>query len=94
MSFAKPKDVANSVSSPLKPCSQCSSMTSQETLIKYGSMCGPCFQSYCRQAPAYMPELDKYRDDPKGWAKRIMDKHKAGIYVNQVALKMASEMAK
>lgn len=91
MTFAKPKDIANSVSSPLKPCSQCTNMTQQDTLIKYGSMCGPCFHSYCRQAPAYMPELDKYRGDPRAWAKRIIDKHQAGIYVNQVALKFAQE---
>lgn len=91
MSFAKPKDVANSVSSPLKPCSQCQRMTKQEVLIKLGTMCEPCFASYCRQAPAYMPELDKYRGDPRAWAKRIIDKHEAGIHVNQVALKMAQE---
>ena len=94
MSFAKPKEVANSVSSPLKPCSQCLKMTRQESLVKLGTMCEPCFNSYCRQAPAYMPELDKYRDDPRGWAKRIVDKHKAGIYVNQIALKMAKEVIK
>lgn len=94
MSFAKPKEVANSVSTPLKPCSQCLKMTNQETLVKLGTMCDPCFNSYCRQAPEYMQELDKYRDDPRGWAKRIIDKNKAGIYVNQVALKMANEVIK
>lgn len=92
MSFAKPKEVANSVSSLLKPCSQCNGMTKQETLIKLGTMCEPCFNSYCRRAPAYMPELDKYRGDPRGWAKRIVDKHQAGIHVNQIALKMAQEV--
>ena len=91
MNMYKDRD-ATSVSSPLKPCSQCRSMTSQEALVKYGSMCGPCFQSYCRQAPAYMPELDKYRGDSRGWAKRIVDKHQAGIHVNQIALKMAQEV--
>lgn len=86
------KTEANSVSNPLKPCSQCTRLTSQEQLIKLGTMCGPCYESYCRQAPAYMPELDKYQGDPRAWAKRIVDKHEAGIKVNSIALKFAKEV--
>jgi hypothetical protein len=76
---------------PFKPCSQCNEITKQEDLIKYGTMCGPCFYLYCRRAPSYIHGLDKYRDDPRGWAKRIVDKEKIGISVNPVALKFAKE---
>jgi hypothetical protein len=76
---------------PFKPCSQCNQITKQEDLIKFGTMCEPCFNSYCRQAPAYMHELDKYRGDSRAWAKRIIDKHESGTHVNQIALKMAKE---
>lgn len=92
MTFAKAnKKQEEATFQPTKPCSQCNSMTKQEDLIKFGTMCFYCFQSYCRQAPAYMPELDKYRGDPRAWAKRIIDKNNAGIFVNQVALRFAKE---
>ena len=74
-----------------KPCTSCFRLTGHEILVKYGSLCEPCYQSYCRQAPAYMPELDKYKGDQRGWAKRIIDKHEAGIKVSQISLKFAQE---
>lgn len=74
-----------------KPCTTCFHLTKQDDLVRYGSLCEPCYQSYCRQAPAYMPELDKYKGDPRGWAKRIIDKHEAGIKVSQISLKFAQE---
>lgn len=74
-----------------KPCTMCFHLTKHEDLVKFGSICEDCFKSYCRQAPAYMPELDKYKGDPRGWAKRIIDKHEAGIKVSQISLKFAQE---
>lgn len=74
-----------------KPCTTCYTLTNHEVLIKHGSLCEPCFNSYCRQAPAYMPELEKYKGDPRAWAKRIIDKHKAGAKINQTSLKFAQE---
>jgi hypothetical protein len=73
------------------PCSQCAGLTSKEDLSKYGTMCGGCFKSYCRNAPNYINTFDKYVGDPRGWAKRIMDRHAAGMHVNQTALKFAQE---
>ena len=34
----------------------------------------------------------KYRGDPKGWAKRIVDQHEAGWRVSPIALKFAKEV--
>ena len=77
-----------------KPCTTCFHLTKHEDLVKFGSLCEECFKSYCRQAPAYMPELDKYKGDPRAWAKRIIDKHEAGIAVNPTTLKFAQEAVK
>lgn len=74
-----------------KPCTVCKESTSQEHLIIYGARCFSCYQSYCRQAPAYVPVPDKYKNDPRGWAKRIIDKHESGAEVSKAALSMAKE---
>lgn len=36
----------------------------------------------------------KYRGDPKGWARRILDQHGAGLRVSPIALKFAKEVIK
>ena len=74
-----------------KPCTSCYILTKQEDLVKFGSVCEPCFQSYCRQAPPYILNK-KYDGDPRGWAKRIIDKHNEGQMVSMAVLKMAKEV--
>ena len=76
-----------------KPCTSCYTLTKQEDLVKYGSVCEPCFQSYCRQAPAYIMNK-KYDGDPRGWAKRILDKHNEGQMVSKAVLEMAQGAVK
>jgi hypothetical protein len=50
-----------------------------------------CYDSYCRQTPSYMAEPNKYPNDPRGWAKRIIDKHNEGRPVARIALEFARE---
>lgn len=94
MSFAKPNKTQDD-GIPLKvACSQCFHLTDREELMKLGSMCNPCYTSYCRQAPAYMAELNRYNEDPKKWARRLLDREKEGAYVGSLALKFAKEVMK
>lgn len=74
-----------------KPCNHCYQLTEHEDLMKYGAICKGCFDSYCKRSPDYVFDLDKYRGDPRGWAKRIIDKHNDGTFVNQTTLKFAQE---
>ena len=91
MSFAKPQtDKFENALRP-KPCSRCFRLSDHDDLIKYGSFCLSCYESYCKDAPKYPAELNKYLGDPKAWAKRILDKHKEGIEVRPIALKFAKE---
>lgn len=91
MTFAKPTQDANSDLPSSKPCSTCFQLTKHDVLIKYGSVCESCYRSYCRQAPAYIHNIDKYQLDPKGWAKRIIDKHNEGMHVSSISLLFARE---
>jgi hypothetical protein len=98
MTFAKPErdnyrggKVDNDLPSSPKPCSKCYSVTDHDDLMKYGSWCFRCYDSYCRQTPPYMAEPNKYPNDPRGWAKRIIDKHNAGQPVAKIALEFAQE---
>lgn len=93
MSLYNQKDIANSVSQRIA-CTKCFHLTEREELMKLGSMCKPCFDSYCRQAPAYMAELNRYNEDPKKWARRLLDREKEGVYVGSLALKFAKEVMK
>jgi len=88
--FENKESEKSGLSSP-KPCSRCFLLTKHDDLIKYGSFCEACYNVYCYDAPGYPAELNKYTGDPKGWAKRIIDKHNAGIEVRSIALKFAKE---
>ena len=80
---------------PPKPCVVCKQMTPHEALMSYGARCVACYDSYCRQIPPYMTEPNKYHaNDPKAWAKRIMDKHNEGRPVSKIALEFAKEALK
>jgi hypothetical protein len=95
MSFAKPENKDNFENkSRLTPCSRCFRLSENDDLIKYGSFCKSCYEVYCYDVPSYPQELNKYFGDPKGWAKRILDKQKAGIDVRPIALKFAKEALK
>ena len=98
MTFAKPeKDnyrggkIDNDFPPPPKPCSECRQMTPHDALMTYGARCITCYDSYCRQTPSYMAEPNKYPNDPRGWAKRIIDKHNEGRPVAKIALEFARE---
>jgi len=95
MSFAKPETKDSFDDKPKrKPCSRCFTLSEHEDLMKYGSFCKLCYEVYCHDVPAYPKELKQYFGDPKAWAKRIMDKHSAGIDVLPIALKFAKEALK
>ena len=79
------------IAGALKPCTRCFILSNHDDLVKYGSFCKACYDVYCYDAPAYPAELNKYLGDPKGWAKRIIDKHNAGIQVRSYALKLAQQ---
>jgi hypothetical protein len=73
-------------------CTNCGVSRLNEELIKYGSYCMNCFDEYCKQAPSYFNDgLKSYSGDPKGWARRIIDRHAAGRNVSKIALKFANE---
>jgi hypothetical protein len=98
MTFAKPeKDsyrggrVETDSPPPPKPCSECMQMTPHLALMTYGARCMACFDAYCRQSPPYMAEINKYPGDPRGWAKRIIDKHNEGKPVSRISLEFAQE---
>jgi hypothetical protein len=101
MTFAKPeKDsyrggkIDNDAPAQPKPCSMCHTLADQEDLIKYGSWCFRCYDGYCRRPSAYIAEPNKYPNDPKGWAKRLIDKHNAGLPVAKISLEFAKEVVK
>lgn len=75
---------------PVFKCRDCYKTTSREEMSNYGLRCTQCYESWCRQAPPYIPQKD-YGTDPKGWARRIIDKHEAGVAVSPIALKFAKE---
>lgn len=77
---------------PPKPCSECKRITPHADLMTFGARCMHCYDAYCRQAPAYIAEPNKYPNDPKGWAKRIIDKHNEGRPVSKIALESAQEV--
>lgn len=82
----KPKE---DIAGAPKPCTRCFKLSKHEDLMKYGSFCKACYEVYCYDAPAYPPELNKYLGDPKGWAKRIVDKHNADLPVARISLELA-----
>jgi hypothetical protein len=101
MTFAKPeKDsyrggkVDNDIPTQPKPCSECHQITPHKDLMTFGARCMACYDSYCRQTPSYMAEPNKYPNDPKGWAKRIIDKHNEGRPVAKIALEFARDVLK
>ena len=74
-----------------KPCTICHQTTNHEELMKYGSRCFHCFVEYCKQRiPNIQPE-DKYRSDPRGWARRIIDRDANGEPISQVTLRFARQ---
>jgi len=73
-------------------CRICGASRLNEELIKYGSYCMNCFDQYCKQTPSYFnDDIKDYSGDPKGWARRIIDRHAAGRHVSKIALKLANE---
>ena len=92
MTFAKPPTTDNFEDKLRpKPCSRCYVLADHDDLIKYGSFCPSCYESYCQQAPKYPEELNTHKGDPRGWAKRIVDQHNAGKPVRPLALRFAQE---
>ena len=99
MTFAKPekdqyrggKIGDDEIPAQPKPCSECRQMTPHIALMTYGARCVACYDAYCRQTPPYMAEPNKYPNDPRGWAKRIIDKHNEGRPVARIALEFARE---
>jgi hypothetical protein len=75
---------------PVFKCRDCYKVTSREEMSNYGLRCTHCYESWCRQAPPYIPQKD-YGKDSKGWARRIIDKHNDGQGVSPIALKFAKE---
>jgi hypothetical protein len=84
----KPKE---DIAGAPKPCTRCFRLSKHEDLMQYGSFCKACYDVYCYDAPAYPLELNKYLGNPKGWAKRIIDKHNAGIPVARISLEFAQQ---
>jgi hypothetical protein len=74
-----------------KPCTICHQATNHEDLMKYGSRCFPCFAEYCKQRIPNIQREDKYRGDPRGWARRIIDRHTDGEPIRPVTLRFAQE---
>ena len=89
--FGKAQREDNSNFSANMSCNSCQRSTSHEHLVMFGARCLPCFESYCRTVPDYIHEKPTYVGDPKGWARRIIDKDKAGIAVRPIALRYARQ---
>ena len=104
MTFAKPNtenyrggkiNDDNDPPPPPKPCTVCKEITAHEDLMTYGARCWKCYDIYCRTAPPFIAEPNKYHEnDKKAWAKRIMDKHNEGRPVSKIALEFAKEALK
>ena len=92
MTFAKPETTKEAFKDI--PCSRCFRLAPYDDLVKYGSFCKACYDVYCYDVPSYPTELNKYLGDPKGWAKRIIDKHNAGENVRPLTLQFAREALK
>lgn len=75
---------------PVFKCRDCYTTATREEMSGYGLRCTRCYEGWCRQAPAYIPQKD-YGTDPKGWARRIIDRHNDGQGVSPIALKYAEE---
>ena len=71
-------------------CRDCHDVTTRENMSAYGTRCWRCHQHWCRSAPKPEPQ-NSYVGDPKGWAKRIIDKSKMGLPVSSISLKFAKE---
>lgn len=78
---------------PVFKCRDCYTTTTREEMSGYGLRCTKCYESWCRQAPAYVPQND-YPGDPRAWARRILDKRDQGLSVSAIAVKMAEEALK
>jgi hypothetical protein len=91
MTFAKPESNNHQEKQQKLLCSKCLLLTNYDDLANYGSFCKACYDVYCYDAPAYPQELNKYLGDPKGWAKRIVDKHNIGIPVARISLEFAQQ---
>ena len=72
-------------------CSGCMSRQLNSILINFGTTCESCFNSYCEQPSTYDFSYKKYEGDPKGWAKRIIDRYESGEKVRPISLKFAQE---
>ena len=80
--------------SAYKSCCVCHQQTKHEDLMTFGARCKPCFESYCRQAPDYIHAKATYIGDPKAWARRLIDRHKAGETLRPISLRYAREALK
>lgn len=74
-----------------KPCTICHQATNHENLMKFGARCYSCFAEYCKQRIPNIQREDKYRGDPKGWARRIIDRHNDGESIRPVTLRFAQD---
>lgn len=75
---------------PALSCRDCHSPTTFENMSNYGMRCWRCHQHWCRSAPKPEPQ-NGYVGDPKGWAKRIIEKSEKGLPVSGISLKFAKE---
>jgi len=91
MSFKKSETQSDDQKIVFGFCSKCLSKVLNEELIKFGTTCESCFNAYCQELSPYDPLYKKYDGDPKGWAKRIIDRHKSGEKVRPISLKFAEE---
>lgn len=57
--------------------------------MKFGARCYSCFAEYCKERIPNIQREDKYRGDPRGWARRIIDRHTDGEQIRPVTLQFA-----
>ena len=75
---------------PVHRCRDCHDVTTRENMSAYGLRCWRCYEHWCRSVPKHEPQTD-YPGDPKGWAKRIIEKSEKGLPVSAVSMKLAAE---
>ena len=75
---------------PVFRCRDCGTTCTRLEMSDYGCRCTRCYNVWCEQAPRYVPQKN-YGTDPRGWARRILDKHAAGEQLSQISVRFAKE---
>lgn len=83
----------NSPDAVVYTCAVCFLGTEKDELIRFGTMCGSCFDNYCKSAPRYEPQ-PTFTGDSRDWARRILHKEKEGLTVSKIAVEFAKQALK